>query len=97
MNVEESRDARDALAKALYSAAFDWIVKAINIKLDTGRPGSRVDAWARGVVVGVNASPLVQTFWGRQLGIALMGLLPAYFGRQEKQWPLHRHSGHLWL
>ncbi|KAL6757024.1 P-loop containing nucleoside triphosphate hydrolase protein [Haematococcus lacustris] len=40
LNEEESKDCRDALAKALYAAAFDWIVSRINLKLDTGKKGS---------------------------------------------------------
>jgi len=35
---EECLDCRDALSKALYAAAFDWIVGAINRKLDNA-PG----------------------------------------------------------
>jgi myosin-5 len=39
LNVEEAREARDALAKAIYSAIFNWVVEQINNKLDNGGKG----------------------------------------------------------
>ena len=42
---EEAREARDALAKATYSAIFNWVVEQINAKLDTGEGGGR--GWTR--------------------------------------------------
>ncbi|GAX85034.1 hypothetical protein CEUSTIGMA_g12454.t1 [Chlamydomonas eustigma] len=34
---EEARESRDALAKAVYAALFNWVVEQINAKLDTGK------------------------------------------------------------
>ncbi len=40
LNKLEARDARDALAKAVYEGIFAWLVAAINAKLDTGKRSS---------------------------------------------------------
>jgi myosin-5 len=37
---DEAVDARDALAKAIYSGVFNWIVGRINHKLDMGKKGT---------------------------------------------------------
>ena len=42
LRVDEAREARDALAKAVYSSIFNWVVERINLKLDTGTPGMGV-------------------------------------------------------
>jgi len=36
----EAVEARDALAKALYAGVFNWVVAAINAKLDMGKRAS---------------------------------------------------------
>eukprot|EP00878_Enallax_costatus_P022226 GHUV01023569.1.p1 GENE.GHUV01023569.1~~GHUV01023569.1.p1 ORF type:complete len:1540 (+),score=641.95 GHUV01023569.1:53-4672(+) len=37
---QEAIDARDALAKALYAGVFNWVVAAVNAKLDMGKKAS---------------------------------------------------------
>eukprot|EP00798_Chlamydomonas_sp_ICE-L_P007452 gene7452-592_t len=37
LNMEDSQDCRDSLAKAIYSSVFNFVVECINKKLDTGK------------------------------------------------------------
>lgn len=54
LGMEGSSSARDALAKAVYAGVFNWVVAAINTKLDTGRRGS--GAGASGLKLKIQAS-----------------------------------------
>ena len=45
MNVLNATDARDALAKAVYSKVFDWLVKKVNESLFSGDAGARAESF----------------------------------------------------
>eukprot|EP00879_Flechtneria_rotunda_P012719 GHRR01013282.1.p1 GENE.GHRR01013282.1~~GHRR01013282.1.p1 ORF type:complete len:1481 (+),score=699.13 GHRR01013282.1:1396-5838(+) len=40
LTAQEAVEARDALAKALYAGVFNWVVAAINVKLEVGKRAS---------------------------------------------------------